>query len=275
MCSEINILQKIIENKKRELEENINPSQPSTPGHLSLEQSSIHLDLKTKGRSKGEEKKSDLKKFKEIFKEKNASLIAEIKLASPKFDYSDKIDLEKLFEFYWKNPEIKAVSNLIDKKYFSWDIVRGKIFKEKYNKPIFFKEFVIDKKQIDQASYFWYDAILILERILTEKKIKKFVKYSLKKNIFPIIEIDTKNWLEKILKLNIDFWIAINCRNLGTMKIDRKKHFEIYKKFEKILEKKLVFAFSWIDNLEQIKEYKWKFNWVLVGSYFMENFINN
>ena len=273
MCSEINILQKIIENKKRELEKDINPSQPS---------------LKTKGRSKGEEKKSDLKKFKEIFKEKNASLIAEIKLASPKFDFRDKIDLEKLFEFYWKNSEIKAVSNLIDKKFFAWDIVRGKIFKEKYNKPIFFKEFVIDKKQIDQASYFWYDAILILERILTEKKIKKFVKYSLKKNIFPIIEIDTKNWLKKIIPLSLalspkgrkgikelDFWIAINCRNLGTMEIDRKKHFKIYEKFEKILEKKLVFAFSWIDNLEQIKEYRWKFNWVLVGSYFMKNFINN
>jgi indole-3-glycerol phosphate synthase len=81
----MNILQKIVENKKQELEKI----------------------------------KSNSKKFREIFAEKNANLIAEIKLASPKFDYSKKINLEKLFEFYGKNSQIKAVSNLIDEKYFT------------------------------------------------------------------------------------------------------------------------------------------------------------
>ena len=79
-----NILQKIVENKKQEFEN----------------------------------RKSNWQKFKEIFAEKNANIIWEIKLASPKFDYSDKINLEKVFEFYWKNNAIKAISNLIDEKYF-------------------------------------------------------------------------------------------------------------------------------------------------------------
>ena len=65
-----------------------------------------------------EEVKSDKNAFKQVFKEKNANIIAEIKLASPKFDYSDKIDLEKVFKFYGTNENIKAVSNLIDQKYF-------------------------------------------------------------------------------------------------------------------------------------------------------------
>jgi hypothetical protein len=39
------------------------------------------------------------------------------------------------------------------------------------------------------------------------------------------------------------------------MEIDRKKHFSIIKKFENKLKDKLVFAFSGIDNLEQVKEY--------------------
>jgi indole-3-glycerol phosphate synthase len=180
---------------------------------------------------------------------------------------------------------------LIDEKYFAWDINRWKIFKQKYNKPIFFKEFVVSKTQIDWASYFGYDAILLLERVLSEKELIEFIKYSNEKNIFPIVEIDTEIWLEKILELwkqnnnspiipfhkgdennNLDFGIAINCRNLWTMEINRKKHFSIIKNFEKKLEKKLVFAFSWIDNLEQLKEYKWIYNGVLVGSYFMERF---
>lgn len=254
----MSILQKIIENKKHKLEEN----------------------------------KSNSKKFREIFNEKNASIIWEIKLASPKFDYSEKINLEDIFRFYWENKQIKAISNLIDEKYFSWDISRWKNFKQKYNKPIFFKEFVVSKTQIDWANYFWYDAILLLERVLSEKEIIEFVNYSNEKNIFPIIEVDTEKWMEKVLNIwkqnnnspiipfhkgdediTLKFWIAINCRNLWTMKIDRKRHFEIYDKFSEKLENKLVFAFSWIDNLKQVEEYKNKFNWVLVGSYFMEQFI--
>ena len=244
----MNILQKIIENKKQELEE----------------------------------KKSNWEKFKKIFAKKNANLIAEIKLASPKFDYSNDIDLEKVFNFYWENKDIKAISNLIDESFFAWDIARWKNFKQKYNKPIFFKEFVVSKTQIDWASYFGYDAILLLERCLSENELVDFSEYAVQKNIFPIIEIDTKEGLEKVLNLknNVgvipcvhpNFWIAVNCRNLWNMEIDRKKHFSIIKNFEKELENILLFAFSWIDNLEQVKEYNWIYNGVLVGSYFMEKF---
>lgn len=231
-----NILQKIVENKKEELES----------------------------------KKSNWEKFREMFLKKEANLIAEIKLASPKFDYSEQINLEKVFEFYWKNTEIKAVSNLIDEKYFSWDIIRWKDFKQKYNKPIFFKEFVISKTQIDWANYYWYDALLLLERVLTEKELISFSEYSLEKNIFPIIEVDTEEGLEKVLNLNLNVWIWINCRDLWNMVINIEKHFSIIKKFNKILENKIIFALSWINDLDIIWEYKWIYNWVLVGSYFMK-----
>lgn len=237
MSDKKNILQEIVENKKIELENN----------------------------------KSDWNKFREIFSEKKANLIAEIKIASPKFNYSEEINIEEIFKFYWENKNIKAISNLIDEKYFTWDINRWKLFKQKYNKPIFFKEFVISKTQIDWANYFGYDAVLLLERVLTEKELIEFVKYSNSKNIFPIIEVDTKEWLEKVLKLGLVFWIAINCRNLWNMEIDREKHFSVIKNFKEELKEKLVFAFSWIDNLEQVKEYEWIYNGVLIGSYFMQS----
>jgi len=253
MSEKINILQKIVENKKQELENN----------------------------------KSNWQKFKKIFKEKNANIIWEIKIASPKFDYSDEINLEKVFEFYWKNNDIKAISNLIDEKYFSGNINRWKIFKQKYDKPIFFKEFVVSKTQIDWANYFGYDALLLLARVLDEEKLIEFIDYTNSKNIFPIVEVDCEEEMGRVLNIGEkieseksgypqgaplqDFWIAINCRNLWNMEIDRKKHFSIIKKFENKLKDKIIFAFSWIDNLEQVKEYRWIFNGVLVGSYFMES----
>jgi len=182
-------------------------------------------------------------------------------------------DLEKLFSFYGKNSFIKAVSNLIDKRYFAWDITRWTKFKEKYKKPIFFKEFVISKKQIDGAYYFAYDAILLLERVLEKNKLIEFINYANSKNIYPIVEIDNEKAMEKILWIKKDFGIAINCRNLWTMEINRQNHFKLYEKFEQDLKEKIVFAFSGIDHLKQVEEYKWKFNWVLIWTYFVKEML--
>lgn len=214
--------------------------------------------------------------FKSAFIEKKANLIWEIKLASPKFDYSKEIDLEWLIDFYSNNNKISAISNLIDEKYFSWDIKNIKKINKWCSKPVFFKEFIIDKKQIDGASYYWYDWLLLIERILDDDDLIEFLKYSNWKNIFPIIEVDTYIWMKRVLHLKTDFefWIAINSRNLGTMEIDTKKHFLIYDKYKDLLSDKIVFAFSWIDNLDNISDYVWRFNWVLVGTYFMEQFKN-
>jgi indole-3-glycerol phosphate synthase len=64
------------------------------------------------------EVKSNKNLFKKIFAQKNANIMGEIKLASPKFDYSARISLDEIFKFYGENELIKAVSVLIDKKYF-------------------------------------------------------------------------------------------------------------------------------------------------------------
>ena len=225
--------------------------------------------------------RSDFNRFKQIFSKKEASVIWEIKLASPKFDYSQKINLKEVFDFYWNEKNIKAVSVLIDEKYFFGDIERGYNFKRIYDKPIFFKEFIIDKRQIDWASYFWYDGILLLKRVLSTEKIKELIEYSLEKDIFPIIEVDNEKDLEKVFNISpvlnkdwlIRWWIGINCRNLWTMEIDRNRHFDIYDKYKNELDDRIVFAFSWIDDLEQVKDYKWKYNGVLIGTTFMKRFI--
>lgn len=217
--------------------------------------------------------KSNKDLFKKIFVEKNANIIWEIKLKSPS---NSNLALDKniynILDFYWKNFLIKAVSNLIDKKYFSWDITIWPLFKKIYKKPILFKEFVISKEQIDGASYFWYDALLLIKRILKNETLKDFLDYTLKKNIYPIVEVDNEKDLLDIFQISLefDFWIAINSRNLETMIIDTNKHFEIYEKFKDNLKSKIVFVFSWINDLEDIKKYKQKFNWVLIWSYFMK-----
>ena len=139
------------------------------------------------------------------------------------------------------------------------------------NKPVLFKEFILDKKQIDWAKYYWYDAILLIKKILNDKDIIEFINYANNQNIFPIVEIDNEKDLNLILEFdtNIDFWIALNARNLSTMKINQNFHFEIYNKYKTILKDKILFAFSWIES-KHTKKYKNKFNWVLIGTDFMK-----
>jgi len=219
--------------------------------------------------------KSDKERFKKIFSKKNANIIWEIKLKSPtKYEMiSDEKKLENIYNFYWENKIIKAISILIDKTYFNWDIIRWQIIKQRYNKPIFFKEFVIDKKQIDWASYYWYDALLLLKRVLKNDVLINLINYSLEKDIFPIVEVDNEKDLNEIIELSekLELWIAINSRNLWNMQIDINSHFTLYNKYKDKLANNLTFAFSWIDNLDDIKKYKNKYNWVLIWTYFMKN----
>lgn len=221
-----------------------------------------------------EKVKSNGDLFKKVFAKKEANIIWEIKLASPSWNIPENSleNLEKITEFYWTNIEIKAVSNLIDKKFFSWDINIWTNFKQKYNKLIFFKEFVISRKQIDWANYFGYDSLLLIKRILSRDWLIDFIFYSKSKNIFPIVEVDNEKDFEEILELSqdLEFAVALNSRNLDTLEINKNFHFEIYEKFKDKLEDKIIFAFSWINSEEEQKSYIWKFNWVLIWSYFMK-----
>jgi len=221
-----------------------------------------------------EKVKSNWDLFKKVFAKKEANIIWEIKLASPSWNIpkNSSENLEKITEFYWTNNKIKAVSNLIDKKFFSWDINIWANFKQKYNKPIFFKEFVISRKQIDWANYFGYDSLLLIKRILSRDELVDFIFYSKSKNIFSIVEVDNEKDFEEVLELSqdLDFALALNSRNLDTLEINENFHFEIYEKFKDKLEDKIIFAFSWINSEEEQEKYIWKFNWILIWSYFMK-----
>ena len=228
-------------------------------------------------KNKGEEitqSRSNKDLFQKIFEKKTASIIGEVKIASPSYDYSELIEYTEIIDAYLEATNIKAISILIDKKFFKWDITRIKYLKEKWNKPTLFKEFIMSTSQIDWASYYWYDSVLLMKKTLAPSKLESFTKYSFDKNIFPIIEVDNKEDLETVLQLqNQEFWIAINARNFDTMKVDTSIHSEIYKAYEKELRNRLLFAFSGIKPNKVTEEYSWKYNWVLLGRSLVEEII--
>jgi indole-3-glycerol phosphate synthase len=68
-------------------------------------------------------------------------------------------------------------------------------------------------------------------------------------------------------------WIAINCRNLWTMEIDRSRHFSLYEMYADEFARHQMFAFSWIDSVDQRHEYEGKYDGVLIGTSLVKDFL--
>jgi indole-3-glycerol phosphate synthase len=72
-------------------------------------------------KNKGEEitqSRSNKDLFQKIFEKKTASIIGEVKIASPSYDYSELIEYTEIIDAYLEATNIKAISILIDKKFF-------------------------------------------------------------------------------------------------------------------------------------------------------------
>jgi indole-3-glycerol phosphate synthase len=72
------------------------------------------------------------------------------------------------------------MSILIDEKYFKGDIARIQHAKQ-YQKPVFFKEFIVCERQIDGAAYYGYDALLLIKRSLSSDEIIRLATYAASK----------------------------------------------------------------------------------------------
>ena len=219
--------------------------------------------------------RSDRNHFRTVFQWKNAKIIGEIK---PKKPLSEKFcEASDIAEKLLANPHIAGFSILIDETFFGWDIRNIKLVRATW-KPTLFKEFVYETAQIDWASYYGYDAVLLIKKIFDSplllgeglgegSDMAGLVNYCLSKNIEPLIEVDNESDLDEVLR-NFspeEISIGINCRNLDTMEIDRKKHFDFWRDE---LQKYHTLALSGITDFAQVNKYRWKYDGVLIGTLF-------
>ena len=221
--------------------------------------------------------KGSWENFRSLFSQKTASIIGEVKPFSP--NNPSIWNAEELIAKCCADARIKAISVLIDEAKFWWDVRRINKIRAQSDKPVLYKEFVIDKKQIDQAASFWYDAVLLIYRVFNQSNLskiyggssdymKELMQYCRDRGIEPVVEFDDADDVNSFLKSTTDrnFTIWINCRNLDTMEIDRRKHFEILERIEEDTSKLRIIAFSWIEKNEQVEEYVGKYDGVLIWS---------
>ena len=203
-----NILEKIIDDKKR----------------------SIELIKREKSLDVLEKNIKDQKffNFKEtIQKNKGVSLISEIKKASPsagilveKFNH---LEIAKMFI----NNGATCLSVLTEEKYFLGKLEFIKDIKNKFNIPILAKDFFIDPFQIALSKSYGCDCILIIIAALNGSQADEIYSEALKNNLSVIIEVHNLKEAEVALKYD-QALIGINNRNLKTLDVSINNTLSIF-----------------------------------------------
>lgn len=143
----------------------------------------------------------------------NNKIIIEKKKFSPILGNNKKFNI-KIFKKIFIKKNILIHSNLTNTKLF-----KGKIFIKK-NINYLRKDFITNYLQLLISIINGYNFVLLIKKILGEKKIKNMCKISNFLGIKPIIEIDNIKDLIKIIKLKIkNIFIGINTRDLKNFNI--------------------------------------------------------
>jgi indole-3-glycerol phosphate synthase len=156
------------------------------------------------------------------------SIIAEAKKASPsKGVICTDFDVTKIVAHYEKN-DAQAISVLTDVDFFQGSLVYLLEARETVMLPVLRKDFIIDEIQIEEASIFGADAILLIAAILDEKQIHDYFIYAKELHMDVLVEVHNEAELEKSLRTDCDL-IGVNNRNLNDFTVDIETTFRLKK----------------------------------------------
>ena len=250
------VLDKILEKKFLEIEERKNI---------------LPLDgIVSKLKNSSEVKRNFYYSLKKSVSNGKPGLIAEIKFASPSRGViRDSFTLEYVAKVYQESSYVDCISVLTEKYFFNGDIsFIGKV-KGIASKPILRKDFIIDEYQVYESAYYGADCILLIASCLSREQIKRFLKLSKDLGMSVLVEIYSKEDIQKIDGLDIEI-LGINSRNLNTLEISLERSFSILKSISS--RPYIIVAESGIKTKDDVlKAISWGFNSFLIGESFMSS----
>lgn len=244
----MNILDKIITDKKREVElkKSIIP--------VSQLETSVLFNSRTYSLSK-------------VLKNSAVGIIAEHKRRSPsKAKINNNHNVEDVVLGY-QNAGVSGISVLTDTKYFGGCLDDLLLAKASVNIPLLRKEFIIDEYQILEAKAHGADVILLIVAVLTQSEIKQLSQFAQSLGLEVLLEVHNLEELECAIMPSLDM-IGVNNRNLKT--------FEVSLDYSKQLASKIPDEFvkvseSGISSVEAVKELQqFGYQGFLMGEYFMK-----
>jgi indole-3-glycerol phosphate synthase len=243
------ILEKIIENKRREVAER-------------------HELVPVKKLERSEHFAAPIASLvKYLHRPDKVGIIAEIKRRSPsKGVLNEYISIEKLSIGYMQ-AGASALSVLTDAEFFGGsneDLITAR----KFNYcPILRKDFIVDEYQIVESRAIGADAILLIAAVLSEKEIKQFAAFAASLGLEVLLEIHSLEELPPDLE-NINI-IGVNNRDLSDFTTDINRSFEIAEELPDEITKISESGISEAETILKLK--KAGFQGFLIGEAFMRN----
>ena len=198
----MNALQKIVDWKKTEIQ-SLNEAQGIEKTLASGRSFSLH-DLES------------------CLQEPGMQIIAEVKRKSPSegdiLKGQDLVDIARRYE----RAGAAAISVLTDYNFFGGSIEDLKLVKAAVDIPVLRKDFIIDRRQIEESYLAGADAILLIADILSPETLVELHSYCEKLGMGALVEIHDMTNLDKVLSLQPEI-VGFNARDLTTMKTNIKE----------------------------------------------------
>lgn len=199
----MNILQKIVEEKQREV--------ALLPGR-SVGVSELKSALQSRG---------DRRDFFGALKaphRASMALIAEVKKASPSAgiiapDF-DPIRIARDYEAAGAD----CLSVLTDTKFFQGSLEYLKAIRQAVRLPLLRKDFIIVERQILEAVEWGADAILLIVAILDDERLRRFHTLATEAGLTALVEVHDEEELDRALAIGAPL-IGVNNRNLKTFEV--------------------------------------------------------
>jgi indole-3-glycerol phosphate synthase len=147
------------------------------------------------------------------------ALIAEVKKASPSVgiickDF-DPVRIAKEYEAAGAS----CLSVLTDEKYFQGSLDYLRQIRAAVKIPLLRKDFMIDERQILEAIEWGADAILLIVAILDDARLKRFHALARDAGLAALVEVHDEAELERAMAIDAEL-IGVNNRDLKTFKVD-------------------------------------------------------
>ena len=145
-------------------------------------------------------------------------IIAEIKRASPsRGDIIDHHAVLSLLDEYQRGGA-SAISVVTEERYFKGSSHLLQQVISHTNLPVLRKDFIIEETQIYESAQLGVNALLLIARIISLSRLRKFIFLCELLGIVPLVEVHDRRDLEQAIAADA-WYIGINNRNLSTLEI--------------------------------------------------------
>ena len=158
--------------------------------------------------------------IKKNIKEKDISIIGELKKASPSAGiiFNNKADYLNIANAYEDNG-ISCLSILTDEKYFKGSDSDLTEIRKRVSLPIIRKDFIVDSYQLHESKMLGADCILIILSMLEKNNAKDLEEEAISIGLDVLIETHNRIEMDIALEMKSDL-IGINNRDLNDFSVD-------------------------------------------------------